>query len=112
MKHAALVVVGVAFLWTAALAAQDPKQVDTGKQLFSAKGCPKCHQIAGKGNKVNKLDGVASKLSEADMRKWLTSPADMEAKLDHKAKITMSSKKVSLKAAEVDALIAYLQTLK
>jgi cbb3-type cytochrome oxidase cytochrome c subunit len=46
------------------------------------------------------------------MRKWLTSPAEMEKKLDHKPKITMSSKKVSLKDSEVDALIAYLQMLK
>jgi cytochrome c551/c552 len=111
MKHAALAFVGVALLSTAALAAQSPK-ADEGKQLFSAKGCTKCHQIAGKGNKANKLDGVASKLDEADMRKWLTSPAEMEKKLDHKPKITMSSKKVSLKDSEVDALIAYLQMLK
>lgn len=110
MKHAALAV-GVAFLSVAALAAQDPK-VDQGKQLFSAKQCTKCHQIAGKGNKANKLDGVASKLSEAEMRKWLTSPADMEAKLDHQPKIKMSTKKASLNSTEVDALIAYLQILK
>lgn len=112
MKHAALAIVGLAFLSAAALAAQDPKQVDAGKLLFSSKQCTKCHQVAGKGNKANKLDGVASKLSAAEMRQWLTSPADMEKKLDHKPKITMSSKKASLKDSEVDALIAYLQTLK
>lgn len=112
MKHATLAFIGIALLSVAALAAQDPKKADEGKQLFTAKACTKCHQIAGKGNKANKLDGVASKLSEADMRKWLTSPADMEKKLDHKPKITMSSKKVSLKDSEVDALIAYLQMLK
>ena len=46
------------------------------------------------------------------MKKWLTNPKEMEAKLDHKPKITMSSKKAPLTAAEVDSLVAYLQTLK
>jgi Cytochrome c. len=112
MKHFALALVGLAFLSAAAVSAQDPKQVDAGKQLFSAKQCAKCHQIAGRGNKVNKLDGVASKLSPAEMRKWLTTPLEMEATLDHKPKVKMSSKKMELKGADVDALIAYLQMLK
>jgi mono/diheme cytochrome c family protein len=111
MKYVALAV-GIAWLSVAAVAAQDPTQVDAGKQLFSAKQCTKCHQVAGQGNKANKLDGVASKLTEAEMRKWLTAPAEMEAKLDHKPKIKMSSKKLVLKQADVDALVAYLQILK
>jgi mono/diheme cytochrome c family protein len=111
MRYGALAI-AVASLAVAAVAAQDPKQVDVGRDLFSAKQCTKCHQVAGKGNKANKLDGVASKLTEADMRKWLTSPAEMEATLDHKPKIKMSSKKVPLKQAEVDSLVAYLQMLK
>lgn len=112
MRHFVLVLVGISFLSVAAVSAQDPKQVETGKQLFSSKQCVKCHQIEGRGNKANKLDGVASKVNAADMRKWLTNPKDMEATLDHKPKITMSSKKVPLSSSEVDALIAYLQTLK
>jgi mono/diheme cytochrome c family protein len=112
MKHFALALVGLAFLSATAVSAQDPKQVDAGKQLFTSKACTKCHQIAGHGNKANNLDGVASKVSPADMRKWLTNPTEMEAKLDHKPKIKMSSKKATLSAADIDALIAYLQTLK
>jgi|SRR6476659_3776099 cytochrome c553 len=112
MRHAVLVVAGVVLLSAAAISALDPKQVEAGKQLFSSKQCVKCHQIEGRGNKVNKLDGVASKVSADDMKKWLTNPKEMEAKLDHKPKITMSSKKAPLTAAEVDSLVAYLQTLK
>ncbi len=111
MKHFALALAGLAFLSVAAVSAQDPKLVDAGKQLFSSKQCTKCHQVAGRGNKANNLDGVASKVSPADMGKWLTNPTEMEAKLDHKPKIKMSSKKASLSGSDIDALLAYLQTL-
>ena len=112
MRHFALSLAGMALLSAAVVAAQDAKQVDAGQQLFTSKGCTKCHQVAGHGNKVNVLDGVASKVSAADMKKWLTNPTEMEAKLDHKPKIKMSSKKPALSNSEIDALVAYLQTLK
>lgn len=112
MKHFVLSLAGIALLSAAVVVAQDAKQVDTGKQLFTSKGCTKCHQIAGHGNKTNVLDGVASKVSAADMKRWLTNPAEMETKLDHKPKIKMSSKKAPLTNSEIDALVAYLETLK
>ena len=39
-------------------------------------------------------------------------PRSWHAKLDHKPKIKMSSKKPALSNSEIDALVAYLQTLK
>jgi hypothetical protein len=68
--------------------------------------------VAGKGNKIGPLDGVGTKLSEADIRKWFTNTTDMEAKLDHKPKVKMSSKKIALTPAEIDALTAYMMSLK
>lgn len=113
MRHFVLSLAGFVLLTFAAGAtAQDAKQAETGKQLFSSKGCTKCHQVAGHGNKANVLDGVASKVSPVDMRKWLTNPTEMEAKLDHKPKIKMSSKKPTLTSSDIDALVAYLQMLK
>lgn len=112
MKHFVLSLAGITLLSVAVVAAQDAKQADAGKQLFTSKGCTKCHQVAGRGNKTNVLDGVASKVSAADMRRWLTNPAEMEAKLDHKPKIKMSSKKAPLTNSEIDTLVAYLETLK
>jgi mono/diheme cytochrome c family protein len=112
MKHFVLSLAGMTLLSAAVVAAQDAKQVDAGKQLFTSKGCSKCHQVAGRGNKANVLDGVASKVSVADMKKWLTNPAEMEAKLDHKPKIKMSSKKAALTNSDIDSLVAYLETLK
>ncbi len=114
MKSFVIGLVGAAFLAGASLAAQDAKKIEAGKQLYSAKECSKCHMIAGKGNKIGKLDGIAAKVSAADMHKWLTNPAEMEKTLDHKPKVKMSSKigEMKLKDADIEALVAYLQTLK
>jgi len=84
-----------------------------GKKIYDSKDCKKCHIIAGKGNKIGPLDGVATKMSEADMRKWLTNPLEMEKALEKKPKVKMSSKlkQMALKDAEINALVAYLKTL-
>jgi cytochrome c1 len=58
------------------------------------------------------MDGVGAKLSLADTKKWLTATEEMEAKLEKKPKTKMSSKKVPLTDAEIDALVAYMQSLK
>ena len=54
-----------------ALSAQapDPKLANEGKKLYATYKCDKCHQIAGKGSKKGPLDGVAAKLSAAELRK-------------------------------------------
>ena len=51
MRHVVLVVAGVVLLSAAAISAQDPKQVEAGKQLFSSKQCVKCHQVEGRGTR-------------------------------------------------------------
>ena len=114
MVRSLTAVVGLVGLLGVAVAAQDTKQVQAGRRLYESKECAKCHLIAGKGNKISPLDGVASKLSAADLRKWLTATAEMEAALDHKPKVKMSSKigPMKLTDADVDALVAYLKTLK
>ncbi len=112
MKRLVMAIVGVMWLAGASAFAQDAKLADQGKKLYDKKECIKCHMIAGKGNKIGPLDGVATKLSEADIRKWFTATTDMEAALDHKPKVKMSSKKFNLTPAEVDALTAYMLTLK
>ena len=114
MKRLVLTLVAMTVLMGPSLLAQDAKKIEAGKQLYNAKECAKCHMIAGKGNKIGKLDGVATKVNAADMRKWLTNPVEMEKTLDHKPKVKMSSKidTMKLKDADIDALVEYLQTLK
>lgn len=92
------------------VSAQDAAKVAEGKTLYETYKCQKCHLIGGVGSKVSPLDHVATKLSSDDLRKWLVSTDEMTAKLKKKPKVKM--KQVAFKSGEVDALMAYMLTLK
>lgn len=96
----------------AAGGAQDAARVAAGRRIYEAQKCAMCHMIDGKGNRMFPLDGVGARLSAADLRKWLTSPVEMESKLDRQPAIRMSSRNLNFKDADLDALVAYLQSLK
>ncbi len=83
-----------------------------GEQVYTAQKCSICHQIAGKGNKNLPLDGVASKLAAADIRQWIVDPAAAATKHDSTKKPVMPKTYAKLPGADIDALVAYLQTLK
>jgi mono/diheme cytochrome c family protein len=90
-------------------AAQDAKK---GEAVYTAQKCQLCHSIAGKGNKANPLDGVGAKLSAEDTKQWILKPVEMAAKANSTKKPAMPAKYGSLPAADVDALVAYIQSLK
>lgn len=93
--------------------AQDaPSQAETGRRIYERAKCATCHQIAKRGNSRYPLDGVASRLAARDLRRWLTEPAKMEAALPRMPALRMSTMKYRFDEAELDALVAYLQTLK
>jgi cytochrome c2 len=112
------IAVGV-MLAGSAMAAQapDPKLAATGKKLYTTYKCDKCHTIAGRGTKKpdGELDDIGTKLSAADIKKWLTTPATMEAALKTPPKGTDSManalKTKGIEPGEVDALVAYMQSL-
>jgi len=89
--------------------AQDVKK---GEQVYEAQKCSVCHSIAGKGSKTNPLDGVGSKLSAADTKQWIVEPIEMAKKVSSQKKPPMPKKYDKLPAADVDALVAYMQSLK
>jgi mono/diheme cytochrome c family protein len=93
----------------ATAAAQDAK-VTKGQQLFADQKCTLCHSIGDKGNKKGPLDGVASKLSADEIRSWITDAKGMTAKAKATRKPEM--KAYALPKDDVDALVAYLMTLK
>jgi mono/diheme cytochrome c family protein len=93
----------------AAAAAQDAK-VTKGQQLFADQKCTLCHSIGDKGNKKGPLDGVATKLSADEIRSWITDAKGMTARTKAARKPEM--KAYSLPKDDVDALVAYLTTLK
>ena len=99
--------VALAMAWPAA--AQDAKK---GQAVYTAQKCQMCHAIAGKGGKANPLDGVGGKLSAEDIKQWITHPVEAAAKAKSTKKPPMPAKYGSLPAADLDALVAYMQSLK
>lgn len=93
-------------------AGQDAAQVKKGQDVYLAQKCSVCHAIAGKGNKMNPLDGVGKKLTADEIRQWITNPTEMSAKTKSTKKPPMPNKYGSLPKAELDALVAYMQSLK
>ena len=92
-----------------AAAAQDAK-VAKGQQVYTDQKCSLCHAIAGKGNAKGSLDGVGTKLSADEIRSWITDAKGMTAKTKATRKPEM--KAYTLPKDDVDALVAYLSSLK
>jgi mono/diheme cytochrome c family protein len=90
-------------------AAQDAAK---GQAVYTAQKCQMCHAIAGKGSKTNPLDGVGAKLSAEDIRHWITNPTEAAAKAKSTKKPPMPNKYGKLPAADIDGLVAYMQSLK
>ena len=100
---AAVLCVGVA----ASAAAQDKAK---GEKVFADQKCSLCHSIAGKGNAKGPLDDVGAKLKADEIRLWLTDAKGMTAKTQATRKPEM--KQYTLPKDDVDALVAYLGSLK
>lgn len=98
-------------LMTGLAAAQTPAQIEHGKKVFASEKCTVCHSVAGTGNKKGPLDEVGTTLTAAEIRAWIVSAPDMTAK-------TKAARKPAMKAypnivkEDLDALVAYLQSLK
>ena len=102
-----LIAAGLCLIVAASAAAQDKAK---GAQLFTDQKCTLCHSIAGKGNAKGSLDGVGSKHSAAEIRDWLVDAKGMYAKTKQMRKPEM--KQYTLAKDDVDALVAYLSSLK
>ncbi len=88
-------------------AAQDAKAVAKGQELAVKNHCAMCHLIAGKGGKIGKpLDGVSERLDAAKIKQILADP--LKEFPNEKVKMP----KVAWQPGDIDAVVAYLQTLK
>ena len=90
----------------AAAAAQDAA---AGAKVYADQKCSVCHSIAGKGNAKGPLDD-AGKMPADDIRAWITDAKAMTEKTKAPRKPVM--KQYALPKGDVDALVAYLSTLK
>lgn len=88
--------------------AQD--KVARGQAVYAEQKCSLCHSIGGKGNAKGPLDAVGSKTSAADLKAWIVDAKGMTAKTKATRKPDMKS--YTLPDADVDALVAYMLTLK
>jgi mono/diheme cytochrome c family protein len=109
MRTLFTIVLTLGIATAAAAAGQDVKK---GLEVYTAQKCQVCHAVAGKGNKANPLDGVAAKLSADDIKQWITHPTEAAAKAKSTKKPPMPAKYATLPAADIDALVGYLQSLK
>jgi mono/diheme cytochrome c family protein len=108
MRKVSTVLIAAFVLTTAAPAvAQDHA---AGKKVYADNKCSVCHSIAGVGNKKYPLDTVG-KLKAEDIRAWLIDAKAQADKEGKKLAMPMKSFK-TLPPADLDALVAYLQTLK
>lgn len=83
-----------------------------GEQVYTAQKCSVCHSIAGKGGKANPLDGVGAKISADETRQWIVNPKEMATKTNSQKKPPMPDRYSKLPAADIDALVAYMLSLK
>jgi mono/diheme cytochrome c family protein len=110
------VLIGIAgalalFAFAPTASAQDAK-VEKGMKVYADQKCSICHSIAGKGNPKGSLDDVGTKLTAADIRAWIVDPVGMAAKHKSERKPAMPAKYASLPKDDLDALVAYLGSLK
>ena len=99
----------VLLLGVAAVAsAQDAKA--KAEKVYTDQKCSLCHSIGGKGNAKGPLDDVGSKLSADEIRSWIVDAKGMAVKAKATRKPPM--KNYALAKEDVDALVAYLSTLK
>lgn len=88
-----------------ATAQVDEAKITRGRQVYQELRCQTCHAIDGAGNRRYPLDGVGSKLTEEQIRKWIVSPREMDPKVRKRAYDTLAPERL-------DALVAYLVSLK
>lgn len=94
-----------AALGTPTASAQDKAAVARGEKLFMEQGCYGCHTLGKMGTPIAlDLSQIGAKRDRAYLRAWLRDPASQRP--------TAHMPKIQMKAADADALAAYLSTLK
>jgi mono/diheme cytochrome c family protein len=105
--RSALIFGVIGFLAAATASAQD---VAKGAQVYTDQKCALCHSIGDKGNKKGPLDGVGSRYSKDDLHAWIVDAKGMTEKTKSPRKPPM--KNYTLAQADLDALVAYMASLK
>ncbi|HCU53849.1 MAG TPA: hypothetical protein DIC36_06085 [Gammaproteobacteria bacterium] len=73
--------------------------------MYAEQACARCHSIAGRGSDRSPLDGVGGRLSEVEIRVWLTPSAEAKGFRARHASLELTP-------TQRDALVAYLRSLR
>lgn len=84
---------------------------ESGRAVYQAQGCASCHAIAGAGNPRYPLDGVGDRLDAVALRDWTLATGTAATLLPRRAAV-MKEDYRDLGADEIDALVAYLSSLR
>jgi mono/diheme cytochrome c family protein len=90
--------------------ALDPQVVARGRQVFEEQNCMRCHSVGGEGSPRSPLDHSAAEL---DADQLLAFTVGSESVADALAPRTLAAKRPyqELPAVDLEALVAYLQSL-
>jgi mono/diheme cytochrome c family protein len=94
--------------FAASAAAQDAKT--QGAKVFADQKCALCHSLDGKGNPKGPMEDALRQLSDDEIRAWITDAKGMTEKTKATRKPPM--KEFKLPKKDVDALVAYLSSMK
>jgi mono/diheme cytochrome c family protein len=112
MKRVLIGILSVFVLGACAGQASAQDAAAKGAKVYADQKCSMCHSIAGKGNAKGALDDVGSKLKADEIRQWIVDPVAMTAKAKAARKPAMPAKYAALPKDDLDALVAYLASLK
>jgi mono/diheme cytochrome c family protein len=111
MRQVAGFVLGIALIGApTVVSAQDKAKIEHGQKVYVAQKCSICHSVADKGNKKGALDDVGTKLTADEIREWIVNAPEMAKKAKAERKPPMKAYKLS--AEDLDALVAYMASLK
>jgi cytochrome c2 len=105
MKKAAMASVSTAIIILCAAAFSLDASMEHGKEVYETQKCGLCHSISGGGGKRLTLDGVGSKLSSDEIKKWIRAPKEMKANTTMKPYPNLPDK-------DLNDLTSYLLSLK
>ena len=93
-------------------AAQDAAQIKRGRRSTPRRSASSAMPSPARATRRIRSTASARSCRADDIKQWITHPTEMAAKAKSTKKPPMPAKYGSLPAADLDALVAYMQSLK
>jgi mono/diheme cytochrome c family protein len=93
------------------LASGTAPSIERGRAVYAEQRCSACHSIAGEGNPRSPLDEVGTHLTADELKMWILGTGGAAESLSV-ATQRRKQRYRSVSETDMNALVAYLQTLK